>query len=83
MFFVHVGKTGGSTVSIFLKKNNISFSGIHVHSVIPGHLYRFDKILIPVRDPMSRIISAYKYRHPVVHTNLYCYITLILSMLCI
>lgn len=62
ILFVHIGKTAGSTIGILLKKNNIAFSSIHVHSVRTQSASIARYIIIPVRDPISRLTSAFNWR---------------------
>ena len=57
--FIHIGKSGGSTISALLKENNFNFNRIHIRRV----KYNPDKkYLIVLRNPVSRFISAFYWR---------------------
>ena len=82
LLFVHVGKTGGTTVEDFLVANNIKHVAIHTKPLSSKicklkHVFgekkceRFedrwktltDKVVVSVRDPIKRVISAFNWRH--------------------
>ena len=68
--FVHVGKTGGSTLREYFREHNIEHEMVHV---APGDTYKWRSgmqmrgrcIIVSVRDPVARTISAFNWRHPV------------------
>ena len=70
MLFVHVGKTCGDTVIAALDKNNkkitsamekgrSAFAMVHVHPVRAEVIASMENVLITLRDPVERFISAY------------------------
>lgn len=71
MLFVHVGKTCGQTVTIVLKKNaeilqrlhpkHEPYDLVHVHPVRPEVIAGVDNVVISLRDPVDRLISAYNH----------------------
>lgn len=64
VLFLHVGKAGGSSVRSFLTDNKIWFKEIHVQQPTPEQVYSYKRILVTVRDPTARVLSAYKWKHP-------------------
>ena len=64
VLLVHVGKTGGGTANRLLSSKKINFQQVHVHAVDHKMLNDFDVILIGLRNPVERLISAYYYTHP-------------------
>ena len=84
LLFVHVGKTGGSTVEKFLTENRIRHQSVHTRSLSAkqclrlhlGSPYKCTKeelhwkanersVIVSVRDPLRRLISAFNWRHTV------------------
>lgn len=68
LIIVHIGKCGGSTVRTALKDSSFrkSFKNVHsVHTSQPPILQK-SKYLILIRNPISRAISAFNYRHQIV-----------------
>ena len=70
LLFVHIGKTCGDTVIAALDKNNkkitssieagrAAFDMVHVHPVRAEVIASMENILITLRDPIDRFISAY------------------------
>ena len=70
MLFVHVGKTCGDTVIAALDKNNKkitssiepgreAFDMVHVHPVRAEVIASMENVLITIRDPIDRFISAF------------------------
>ena len=71
LLFIHVGKTCGDTVISALDKNSMKIKSIdehsgrdaydmvHVHPVRAEVVASMDNILITMRDPVDRLISAY------------------------
>jgi hypothetical protein len=71
MLFVHVGKTCGQTVTITLKNNaevvrklhprHEPYDLVHVHPVRPEVLAGVNNVVVSLRDPVERLISAYNH----------------------
>jgi hypothetical protein len=61
---VHIGKTCGASVCAALSGKGISFTHVHVHPATPEMLHQFDYILITIRDPFDRIVSAFNFHNP-------------------
>lgn len=60
---IHVGKCAGQTVNKFLEHNDVKVD--RVHARIPDiHRFEHDGVLVVLRDPISRVISAFNWRHP-------------------
>lgn len=61
--FIHIGKTAGISLQNIFSKSDTLFSECHMlltkDSCSPG-----PNIVISVRDPVDRFISAYNYKHP-------------------
>jgi len=55
--FVHIGKTGGSTIHEILKQKNIEFIEYHCHKNYKNN----EKYIIWLRNPLSRFVSAFNY----------------------
>eukprot|EP00729_Bicosta_minor_P018025 gene18025-27102_t len=64
VLFVHIGKAGGGAVESHLQRAGIRFDQIHV-SYTPGNaLLSHDWIIVCVRDPVARLVSAYNWNNP-------------------
>ena len=59
--FIHIGKTGGSSIHEILKQKNIKFQEYHLNT----KSYKDnEKYIIWLRNPLSRFVSAFNYiRH--------------------
>lgn len=56
--FIHIGKTGGSTIHEILKQQNVNFEEYHLDS----KSYKpNEKYIIWIRNPLSRFVSAFNY----------------------
>mmetsp|Transcript_16124 Transcript_16124/g.54195 ORF Transcript_16124/g.54195 Transcript_16124/m.54195 type:complete len:275 (-) Transcript_16124:70-894(-) len=64
VLLLHVGKAGGGTVRRFLSANRIRFKEIHLRQPRGDHIRAYNRILVTLRDPTERVISAYKWEHP-------------------
>ncbi len=58
--FVHLGKTGGTSVVNMLRKHQFNFDVIHVHKIKYDPLKKYVLLL---RDPIERFISAFNWRY--------------------
>jgi hypothetical protein len=62
LLFLHVGKTGGTSVASWLSKMNIPAVHVHVHPLLPSVAQRLgNQVVISVRDPIERVLSAFNY----------------------
>jgi hypothetical protein len=61
---IHVGKTGGESVSSVLRALAVPYSQIHVFPVESVMLKYYDTIIITLRDPIERFVSAFNFQHP-------------------
>lgn len=77
VLFIHLGKTGGGSVGQLLKDENVSYDQIHMYPVILPALRSHPYIVVTVRDPVARFISAYnwgvKLRQPWAMNLAHCY----------
>ena len=64
--FIHIGKTGGSTVGSFLKKH-ISIKEIHNQKPVYNPNTKY---IIWIRDPIQRFISAFYMSYGIINDNL-------------
>jgi hypothetical protein len=56
--FVHVGKTGGTTIYYLLKNNKIDFKEYHMNI---KNYNNNEKYIIWLRNPISRFVSAFNF----------------------
>lgn len=66
-YVIHIGKCGGGTIKSELQKHNIKFRNLHVtgiQKINDGEikLNKNDQYIIIIRNPISRIVSAFNYR---------------------
>ena len=61
VLFIHVGKAGGSSIAGILGATHVHYDQIHVHPVPLLALHSHPYIVITVRDPVARLISAYNW----------------------
>ena len=59
---VHVGKTCGTSLQSFLGSNGVAHSSVHVHPVPLEVIARYGKVIVPVRDPIARLVSAFNFQ---------------------
>merc|ERR1719265_1886324 len=62
--YIHVGKTGGSSVHQWLLHNNIPHTQTHIRRVTQCKPGEPTKWLISVRDPKTRFVSSFNWRSP-------------------
>lgn len=70
---VHVGKTGGTEVSRVLAEAKVNFTHLHPNAVKvadPDYTPHydpadFDLFIVPLRDPVFRLISSFNWHQPV------------------
>ena len=64
--FIHIGKSGGTTIRKTMKKFNIKITQIHLEQVIyqPNTKY-----IIWLRDPLTRFVSAYNFASDFINNN--------------
>jgi hypothetical protein len=67
LLHVHVGKTAGGTIGNFLRDNGISFREVHMRRADETELGNpiYEHVLVAIRDPVERVVSAFKWRHTV------------------
>ena len=65
--FVHIGKTGGSTIKKNLNQKSINFKHEHCCEIKykPNKFY-----IISIRNPISRFISAFNWRYYLLRTKI-------------
>lgn len=61
---IHVGKTGGGSLRTLLINNGINFEQVHFHAVDAGMIRSHKNIIIAVRDPAERLVSAFNWHNP-------------------
>ena len=65
--FVHIGKTGGSTITKCLNENYINYVNRHCCKIE----YNQNKLyIISIRNPISRFISAFNWRYYLLKTKI-------------
>jgi hypothetical protein len=60
---IHIGKCAGATVNKYLTLNNLQVDRIHAAVPDPKRL-KHAGIVVVLRDPIERTISAFNWRHP-------------------
>jgi hypothetical protein len=64
ILLIHVGKTCGSSVNIFMRAEKIKHVEVHRHPVDEIMVNQFDYVLITVREPLERVVSAFNFANP-------------------
>lgn len=59
---IHIGKCAGGTVNKFLEHNNVAVD--RIHAIVPDPARLDAGIVVVLRDPIDRLISAFNWRHP-------------------
>ena len=64
VLFVHIGKAGGGAVQMQLRSAGISFDAVHLSYTPSNAILSHDWIVVGVRDPVARFVSAYNWGNP-------------------
>jgi hypothetical protein len=69
ILLIHIGKCAGGTVKMFLEANGLKVKEFHLierqrQPTSQAMRNHNGKVLLVLRDPVSRIISAFNWRHP-------------------
>lgn len=64
ILYIHVGKSAGSSIKKVLKITKLPFLEMHVAAVSSGMLRQYSDVVIAVREPLDRLISAFYWRSP-------------------
>lgn len=64
LLVVHIGKTAGSSLLKLLRDARVSYNDIHLFSVRDKVAELYDDIVITIRDPLERTISAFNWDNP-------------------
>ena len=64
LLVIHVGKTGGSSLLRMLRAAGVPHSDVHLFSVREDIIRSYDSIVVTVRDPLERTISAFNWDNP-------------------
>jgi len=66
ILLAHTGKTGGSSIRHTFYANHIHHDEIHVHPVPRAMILSHPRVVLCMRDPVSRFLSAWEWAR---HTN--------------
>ena len=61
---IHVGKCGGTSLSLTLKHARLNFTEIHGPLSYTWQPADFDFFIVAARDPIERTVSSLNYMHP-------------------
>ena len=64
ILYIHVGKTGGTTVATALNSAKMPYFAVHVYSAERYLFAMFNTVVVSLRDPVERAISAYYWNSP-------------------
>lgn len=64
LLVVHIGKTAGSSLLKILRAAGIPHDDVHLFAVRRGAIMTHDDIIISIRDPLDRTISAFNWDNP-------------------
>lgn len=64
LLLVHIGKTAGSSLLKLLRDVHIPHSDVHLFSLRHEAIERYTDIVITVRDPLNRTLSAFNWDSP-------------------
>lgn len=64
VLLVHVGKAGGGTLENLFKTSGVSWQSLHIHALDTQMIHGFELIVLNLRDPVQRLISAFNFRNP-------------------
>ncbi|CAM9254330.1 unnamed protein product, partial [Ectocarpus fasciculatus] len=64
LLVIHVGKTGGSSLLRLLRAAGVPHSDVHLFSVQEDIIRSYESIVITVRDPLERTVSAFNWDNP-------------------
>jgi len=67
--FIHIAKTGGTSLEEFLNSNNIKFETHHLKKP-PIPCSEYDKFLILIRNPIKRFVSTFNYYYSLINQDL-------------
>lgn len=68
ILYVHVGKTGGEFINQFFRYNypELHLQQLHIHALDRMMVKQYSTIIISLRNPVDRLISAYYFSHPLI-----------------
>lgn len=64
ILLVHVGKTAGASVKAQFETDGLDFEQVHLHSVDEAMIRAHAVVLVSLRDPVQRLVSAFNFRSP-------------------
>lgn len=59
-----MGKTAGGTIYAHFKKQRLNYEQVHLHAVDKAMLQNRDVIILSLRQPEQRLVSAFNYHNP-------------------
>jgi hypothetical protein len=62
VLFAHVGKTGGSSSELWLKRKRIAFHRVHKRQLNADDVRAAHVVIVNVRDPYERAVSGFNWR---------------------
>jgi len=64
VLFIHIGKAGGGAVQSHLRGAGIAFDPVHVSYAPRNAILSHNWVVVCVRDPVTRFVSAYNWGNP-------------------